>query len=144
MQYINGFGCYRYILSLLVLFHHLRLWIPLADTVDWGTHAVLGFFLISGYMIAAILDKSYADKNRVIRFAVNRLLRLLPAHWAALLFLVFTFLIVPESMLGWGLGRGAVSPLESYSWLQWAGNIFLVGNVPLLTRKMLPAHCSQE
>ncbi|MFH1981909.1 MAG: acyltransferase [Pseudomonadota bacterium] len=131
MSYIIGFGAYRYALALLVVLHHLRLWVPLAETVDWGVHAVLSFFVISGYMIARILDKSYSGDHRKLRFLLNRALRLLPAHWATLVFLLFTFFVVPDAMLGWGLGKGATNPLDTFSVFNWIENFLLVGNAHL-------------
>ncbi len=47
-------------------------------------------------------------------------------------------------MAGWGLGKGAGDPLNSYPILQWLGNIFLVGNGPWrqkIVRISLPLCC---
>lgn len=91
----NSFGAMRLALASLVLFAHAY---PLGgwggDPIyAWtrgqlgaGTLAVLGFFAISGYLIAIS-----SQSGSLIRFARRRAARLLPAYWVAL---VVTALVI--------------------------------------------------
>lgn len=80
------FGTYRTILALSVMASHL-ISIHLI-----GTYAVLGFFILSGYLMTFVMSNSYGYSfNGVKSFAINRFLRLYPSYWVIL---IFTVLIV--------------------------------------------------
>lgn len=51
-----------------------------------GTHAVHGFFVISGFYMALILNEKYIGKKGAYRLYIsNRLLRIFPTYWLLLL-----------------------------------------------------------
>jgi peptidoglycan/LPS O-acetylase OafA/YrhL len=73
------FGTYRTVLALAVVLHHL-IAIPVV-----GHYAVHGFFILSGYLMTYIMNRTYGYSLTGIRsFALNRFLRLYPAYWAIL------------------------------------------------------------
>lgn len=53
----------------------------------FGTVAVLGFFILSGFLITA----SFIYSSSVWRYLWNRFLRIMPAFWAALVVVAFGF-----------------------------------------------------
>ena len=53
----------------------------------FGTVAVLGFFILSGYLITA----SFVYASSVWRYLWNRFLRIMPAFWVALVVVAFGF-----------------------------------------------------
>jgi peptidoglycan/LPS O-acetylase OafA/YrhL len=69
-------GSWRFFLALLVAFSHL--W----DGMIHGpaAYAVWGFFLISGFLMALVLQTRYSDGWGGLRdYAFNRFLRIYPA-----------------------------------------------------------------
>jgi peptidoglycan/LPS O-acetylase OafA/YrhL len=64
-------GYWRYILAITVVFYHLGGTGSLP-----GRIAVIGFYIISGFVIFRVLDKYYYDKK--LNFALNRIIRLYP------------------------------------------------------------------
>ncbi len=48
-------GTLRFVLALLVVLNHL--WLPVANKI--GAHAVLGFYVISGFLMTRILCETY-------------------------------------------------------------------------------------
>jgi len=75
-------GLFRIFLACVVFAQHST-WLLLGDA------AVLLFFGLSGYWIAAIWEKDYAATNApVLTFYVSRAWRLLPAFWIANLFAI--------------------------------------------------------
>lgn len=75
------FGIYRIALALGVVTTHL-LGIPLI-----GSHSVHGFFILSGFLMARVLNEVYGFTPSGVRaFSINRGLRLYPAYWIAIAF----------------------------------------------------------
>ncbi|WP_422074817.1 acyltransferase family protein [Tranquillimonas rosea] len=73
------FGTFRTLLAFAVVFHHVRVLVP------FGNHAVGGFFILSGFLMTLVMQKSYGYSAGGMRnFAMNRALRLLPSYWGAL------------------------------------------------------------
>jgi len=74
------FGFYRFFLAITVSLGHLvgPSWI--------GVYAVFGFYVLSGYLMTMIMQKTYHYTifGR-IRFGINRFLRLYPLYWIACL-----------------------------------------------------------
>ncbi len=68
-------GYYRLFLAYVVAFSHVGF-----DTGGFnpGEAAVVSFFLLSGYVMTALIDKHYKDIRKVGRFYVDRALRLYP------------------------------------------------------------------
>ncbi len=77
-------GLIRLLLALsVVIFHSAPLFgIGMMD----GVVAVKGFFVISGFYMALILNEKYIKQNNSYKlFITNRLLRIYPAYWVMLL-----------------------------------------------------------
>lgn len=86
-------GVIRLLLAISVLITHAS---PLFGMrMLNGDMAVICFFIVSGFLMAMILETKYA--GRVQQFAVNRLLRIYPPYFAALLFAGVVFFIIPNS-----------------------------------------------
>jgi peptidoglycan/LPS O-acetylase OafA/YrhL len=68
-------GYYRLILALLVTASHAGLAI---GRFNLGEIAVVSFFLMSGYVMTALIDRHYRDLRRVGHFYLDRALRLYP------------------------------------------------------------------
>jgi len=70
-------GLFRVLLALSVVMSHIITWEAPLYSGFGGTTSVEVFFLISGFYIALILDKTYKKKKL---FYINRLLRLYPIY----------------------------------------------------------------
>ena len=70
------FGSLRFFLTYLVVLSHL---VGSGVTHHLGTYAVCGFFVVSGFVITLALNELYRFDG--VRFATNRLLRLLPPYY---------------------------------------------------------------
>lgn len=99
-QRIDALDGLRAIAILLVLMSHFT---PGADSnqglrslffkiADIGWSGVDLFFVLSGFLITGILLKGKAEGKPIRHYLVRRILRILPAYYAALL---FVFLLVP-------------------------------------------------
>ena len=81
-------GLFRFVLALMVVFQHLsghRLF------AYFGIYAVMGFYVVSGYLMTAVLNETYRFDPK--RFWANRFLRLFPIYYvvaAITAVLVFT------------------------------------------------------
>lgn len=89
-------GTLRLVLALAVLLSH----------ADWrlfglnqGVIAVIGFYLISGYMMAGLLHRHYGRPERVPMFYADRALRLFPQY-----------LLYAGATLAWHLWSGERTP----------------------------------
>lgn len=83
-------GTYRLALALLVVVSHLGITI---NGLNPGVEATVSFFLLSGFVMTALIRKSYDCPERIGLFFVDRLMRLYPqffAYTAATLLLVVT------------------------------------------------------
>jgi len=75
------FGFLRVTFALMVVLNHL-----FVGASPFGTYAVFGFYIISGYLMTLIMHESYGyTAIGRYSFAVNRFLRLFPQYWAAVL-----------------------------------------------------------
>lgn len=69
-------GYYRFLLAISVVYFHVG-----GATWVIGRVAVMGFYVISGYLIFRVLDRRYSlAPGGVGRFYLNRLLRLVPLY----------------------------------------------------------------
>jgi len=108
-------GIFRYTLAHLVVLGHLwkNVWeTPVAHP---GVYAVFAFYLLSGYLMALTLTRTYAfDLRGTARFFGNRALRIYPPYLVLIactsLVLIYAppnvrvvnpFLRLPDSGLGW-------------------------------------------
>ncbi len=74
------FGIWRTLLSVEVVAHHL-LGVPVI-----GFYAVFSFFVLSGFLMTAIMHGTYDYRPAgFTRYASNRALRLFPSYWFALI-----------------------------------------------------------
>ncbi len=75
----DNLNAIRLCLAMLVLFSHsfAVLGLPQPQVLGWdfGSHAVHAFFAVSGYLVVG----SYMRRPNVVQFAVNRVLRIMPA-----------------------------------------------------------------
>lgn len=89
----NAFGLLRLTFALLVLVTHAYhlggfgpepMWAWTANQISFGTVAVGGFFVISGFLITAS-----GRANDVVQFMWKRILRIFPAFWVLLVLTAF-------------------------------------------------------
>lgn len=87
------FGSVRFVLALMVVFHHLFL------PVLIGPFAVFGFYMMSGYLMNLVMHESYGFSLRGrLSFALNRFLRLYPQYWFSCLFSIFLIAWLGEEL----------------------------------------------
>jgi peptidoglycan/LPS O-acetylase OafA/YrhL len=74
------FGWFRFIAALMVVLTHI-------GGIDFVAGiAVWGFFMLSGFLMTAVLNGRYGlDANGLRLFAVSRAWRLFPSYWASIL-----------------------------------------------------------
>lgn len=83
------FGMYRTLLALLVVLLHLG-GIPVI-----GGYAVFAFYILSGYLITLIMQKTYGySRVGFFRYALNRFLRIFPMYWFSCLISIVLILWV--------------------------------------------------
>lgn len=91
-----------------------------------GNMAVMGFFVLSGYVIAEANDIFY--KNKTFNFAINRFLRIVPPFFMALLFSVLLHYMIFS--YDSGLILSALQRLGDYNDLNIAmSNMFTFENI---------------
>ena len=124
------FGTFRTLLALLVVAAHLG---PL-DNV--GPYAVFGFYVLSGYLMTAILRDRYGySRAGTARYAANRLLRIYPLYLVAL---GLSVLLI--ALLGEAAARQYHEQLGlELSTTELLRNLFLVLDIHTNTRWVPPA-----
>ena len=118
------FGLYRYILALMVMLAHLA---PMV-MVHTGIYAVSGFFTLSGYLMAMVIDTHYSriESGRK-KYALNRLLRVMPAYWVVLAISAVVVFYYPDQ------SRAVHERMQMPgSFEEWINNIIVVGLTGLL------------
>lgn len=97
--HINSFGLLRFVLASLVIFSHSFAFVspefePLASiskgTITFGTFAVSGFFVLSGFLIT----RSYVRSDSLWTYSINRFLRIYPAYIVCLILSAFVFALI--------------------------------------------------
>lgn len=106
------FGAFRWVLAHLVMLTHL--WGP---TWLWtGPYAVFGFWALSGYLMALVLDRTYGTSGQgVRRYLANRALRIYPPYLVTLALAVPLLAAFPD------LARSVSTmrlPQDAFAWLQ--------------------------
>lgn len=108
-------GIFRYALAHLVVLGHLWLQVWDHPVAHPGVYAVFSFYLLSGYLMALTLSRTYPYTLRgTLRFFGNRALRIYPPYLCVLAatvallslgspdgFHVNPFLKLPDSAAGW-------------------------------------------
>lgn len=115
------FGTFRYLLASMVVLWHL--W-P-AQTMWWGVYAVFCFYLVSGYLMTLVLDRTYPyTGDGMSRYAVNRILRIYPPYIVVCLVALVLIYFLPEAARGtnyklrWPISLG-----------QWASSFLIFGQI---------------
>jgi peptidoglycan/LPS O-acetylase OafA/YrhL len=115
------FGIYRYGLAFCVAISHL--WAGMV--IGPAAFAVWGFYCLSGYLMALILNEKYGFSPKgVATFAANRFLRIYPAYYVVCALMLVLFLLIPAqaqhflpqlqkpfNMKGWLFALTLMSPL---------------------------------
>jgi peptidoglycan/LPS O-acetylase OafA/YrhL len=87
---VLGLGSWRFLLAALVAASHL--WAHMLQ--GYAAYAVWAFFVLSGYLMTAVLRDTYGFSVRgTAAYAWNRLLRIFPGYYAALLTGILTLLV---------------------------------------------------
>jgi peptidoglycan/LPS O-acetylase OafA/YrhL len=124
------FGVFRTALALVVVASHLG---PFGTV---GPYAVFGFYVLSGYLMTTIMGQSYGyTRTGVLRYALNRLLRIYPLYLVALLLSVAVIA---------GIGTPAARAFHEQLGLdvtvpELFRNLFLVLRIDTETRWVPPA-----
>ena len=85
------FGTYRLILAFMVVFLHLAGW------PGFGEYAVFTFFCLSGYLMTYIMQVNYGYTSNGRRaYFTNRLLRIYPLYFGAMLFSLLVIFLFGE------------------------------------------------
>ncbi len=127
----------RFTLSFLVMVSHF--WADLLPGGD-GALAVMGFYVISGYVITLVWTKSYSTApNGFKRFWINRFIRLYPVFLLSSIFGILVIYLYPEAArtihplmeLPWspegGAGLAAAGINPSLNWAVLIPQVSLVG-----------------
>lgn len=80
-------GIYRFLLSIFVAISHTGV---LINGLNPGVIAVISFFLISGYVMTALIYKNYFAPKKIIWFYLDRIIRIYPQY----LFNIIAVLII--------------------------------------------------
>ena len=117
-------GIFRYLLALAVAASHL--W----SEATWlgGSYAVFCFYLVSGYLMALVLNEVYAGQGDTWRYLANRALRIYPPYLAVMLVSV-----VAAALFAAHMDQGVAPGLSMHhvfnqpgNWQDWLGNITLL------------------
>ena len=86
-------------------------------------YAVVGFFIISGYLMTLVMHKTYGyTLQGSINFILNRMLRLLPMYWlAVILTIILIFWIGADAVKNYHLAMQIPSTFEG-----WLSNITML------------------
>jgi peptidoglycan/LPS O-acetylase OafA/YrhL len=88
------FGTYRFILALAVALDHMGLF----PAFHVGSTAVIGFFILSGYVMAHSFSKYFgSDLRQALRFYLDRALRIYPIYLVLLSLIVGFFLLTERA-----------------------------------------------
>ncbi|WP_395602442.1 acyltransferase family protein [Pseudomonas sp. A1230] len=87
------FGTLRFILAIFVVVAHLTETVKSVSHL--GVFAVFGFYIVSGYLMTAVLNKTY--KFDFKSFALNRFLRLFPVYYLVVFVTLIAFYLLPNA-----------------------------------------------
>ena len=123
-------GTLRIVLAIMVVMNHL--WLPVANKV--GAHAVLGFYVISGYLMTRVITETYVGPGGRVRYFFNRFLRIFPGYWLVAI-LTLAGLVVFPGYFG-NIHSAIRVPSTGYEWLQ---NLTLIDLIYAPLRLVPPA-----
>lgn len=92
------FGFLRFVLAMMVAVNHAAPTFGFNNAIalfPWGGIAVTCFFVLSGFIIAEAIGTYYL--NRPFAYLFNRMLRILPPYWLALLVSIVTHVVLSQS-----------------------------------------------
>jgi peptidoglycan/LPS O-acetylase OafA/YrhL len=121
-------GALRFVLALLVVLNHL--WLPTVNKI--GAHAVIAFYVISGFMMTRILCETYVGQGGLTRYFANRFLRLFPGYWLVAILTLIGLVGFPQYF--GNIYSTVQIPQSVYEWLQ---NITLF-DLPRASRCFVP------
>lgn len=116
------FGLWRYSLAMLVVCSHI--WGKIDGHLNWvGLYSVFAFYALSGYLMTLVLQERYGFSQRgFASYLGNRLLRIYPAYWAALIVAIALASWRPQATFATSVFFHL--PIEAKT---WAKNVFLFG-----------------
>ena len=116
------FGTLRYTLAVMVVAQHL--WAPFHN---WsGVYAVFGFYVVSGYLMALVLNEVYPyTPGGTLRFLLNRALRIYAPYLVALAFAAWV--AAENPVVAGKVDPAMVVPTNRDEWL---ANLLILGLVP--------------
>lgn len=111
------FGVWRLLLAIEVVAYHL-LGVPII-----GRYAVFSFFVLSGFLMTAIMQGTYGYTSAGLRdYAQNRMLRLFPNYWFSIAVSLLVILLLGEQPV-----RGYMSSLAVPRTAgAWAENLTMI------------------
>jgi peptidoglycan/LPS O-acetylase OafA/YrhL len=110
------FGIFRTLLASFVVIGHLF------GPYQLGTYAVFGFYVLSGFLMTAIMHETYGYSfSGKKRYLINRFLRIYPTYWFAIL-LSLTLLFLYGSDIT-DFKSSIYIPKSSKEWIQ---NVFIL------------------
>ena len=125
------FGIFRYVLALLVVISHLS---PKPTSNAPGTYAVFGFYILSGYLMTLILNKTYKfSLDGLKRFLINRFLRIYPTYWIVAIASIGIIFLIPN--ITQSLNKALVLPTSSLNSIY---NIVLIGLTQSTASRLVP------
>ncbi len=118
------FGFFRLFLATCVVIGHV------ADQ-KWyiGRQAVFLFFALSGYVVTYVLCNDYLKSpNGLVKYGVNRFLRIYPLYFVAMLVAIVFAILFPEITRKVDVRYFYISPFKDISSMgTWLANFSLVG-----------------
>lgn len=136
IQVMRGIGA-----ILIVLFHCTQLYQTkfhinyLHGLFGFGYIGVDLFFVISGFILFYIHEKQIGKKEGVIKYLVNRILRIYPLYWIILLIVIALMFIVPSA--GDSNKYNIVFVLSNFLLIPNKVKLFMIPPVWTLTYEML-------
>jgi peptidoglycan/LPS O-acetylase OafA/YrhL len=116
------FGALRYVLAVMVVAQHV--WAPFHN---WsGVYAVFGFYVVSGYLMALVLNEVYPfTPGGTLRFLLNRALRIYAPYLVALAFAAWV--AAEHPLVAGKVDPAMVLPANRD---EWVTNLLILGLVP--------------
>jgi len=126
------FGSFRFMLAFFVVLTHL------ISISKLGHFAVFGFFVLSGYLISLAVNQNYGFGFKSFKnFWINRVLRLYPAYFVALILTSLILLGVGEEF-STGYNDYFAFPTAGAGWLQNVTMIYPSWNPHEISPRMVP------
>ena len=117
-------GVLRLLLAMLVVVTHASVAFGFKTPLLSGLVAVEGFFVISGFYMAMVLNGKYVGKGK--EFYANRTVRIFPSYWIVILLSVAAGLIFPSMNKFNAILSSPFAPILKFS--LFFSNIFLLGS----------------